>query len=74
MVGIWSTGREEWSNGRRERGKEDEREGRGVEVERGSNSRQTPALLRNTNGWKGLCASLSLSLSALPVSPGRTDL
>ncbi len=47
---------------------EDERAGRGVEVGRGSNCGQTPALCRKTNGWRGLRC---FCLCALPVSPGR---
>lgn len=64
MVGIWSTGREEterWRERKRERGKEGWRM-KGNEGEwrweDGAIGRQTPALLRKTNGWRGLCASV----------------
>lgn len=42
MVGIWSIGCEERSDGGRESegGMEDEREGRGMELERGSEGKQ----------------------------------
>ena len=74
MVGIWSIGQEEWSDGGRERegGKEDERERRGVEVEEegGSVSRQNPSPVEK-NKW--LEGTTCLCLSALPVSSGMTD-
>ena len=77
MVGIWSIGQEEWSDGGRERegGMEDERETRGVEVEEEggsvSNSTQNPSPVEK-NKW--LEGTICLCLSALPVSPERTDL
>lgn len=55
-------GRNRAMAGEKEREKErvDERDGRGVEVERESKSRQTPALWRKTKCRRGVCVSLIL--------------
>lgn len=52
----------------REGGMEDEREGRGEEVGRGSNSRQNPSPIEK-NKW--LEGTERFCLFALPVPPGR---
>lgn len=44
--------------------------GKGVEIDRGCNSRPTPALVRKKWLWR----TVILCFSALPISPGRTDL
>ena len=65
----WKSGALGGSDGRRERDGR-KMKGKGVELDRGSNSRPTPALLRKK--WLG--RAVILCFSVLPISPGKTDL